>query len=102
MAFTPKWMNDETRDFLRAVLLLETEEEAARFFDDVCTVKEIQAVSQRLHVAELLAAKNTYVDIEQRTKASTATISRVNRSLNYGAGGYQLVLKRLSEGKVSE
>ena len=96
MAFTPKWMNDETRDFLRAVLLLETEEEAARFFDDVCTVKEIQALSQRLHVAELLADRNTYVDIEARTKASTATISRVNRALSYGADGYQLIFDRRS------
>lgn len=94
MAFTPKWMNDETKNFLEAVLLLETEEEAARFFDDVCTIKEIQAISQRLHVAELLAQKKTYVDIEEETKASTATISRVNRSLSYGSDGYQTVFDK--------
>ena len=94
MAYTPKWINDETSAFLRAVLLLETEEEAARFFDDVCTVKEIQALSQRLRVAELLAERKTYVDIEAETKASTATISRVNRALSYGADGYQLIFDR--------
>lgn len=94
MAFTPKWMNSETRSFLEAILLLETEEEAARFFDDVCTIKEIQAISQRLRVAELLAEKKTYVDIEEETQASTATISRVNRSLSYGSDGYDIVLNR--------
>ncbi len=97
MAYSPKWMNDETARFVKALLLLETEEEAARFLDDVCTVKEIQALSQRLHVAELLSEKRTYVDIEERTKASTATISRVNRALSYGADGYQLIFDRLSE-----
>jgi len=94
MAYTPKWMNEETKAFLEAVLLLGSEEEAARFFDDVCTVKEIQALSQRLHVAELLDARKTYVEIEETTKASTATISRVNRSLSYGADGYRIVFDK--------
>ena len=94
MDFSPKWMNEETAGFLKAVLLLENEEEAARFFDDVCTIKEIQAISQRLHVARLLAAKKTYIDIEAATRASTATISRVNRSLSYGSDGYQLIFEK--------
>lgn len=81
--------------FIEAVLLLENEEEAYRFFEDVCTIKEIQSISQRLEVAKLLKAKKTYNEIEAESGASTATISRINRSLNYGAGGYDRVFKKL-------
>lgn len=78
-----------------AILQLETMEECYRFFEDICTIKEIQAIAQRLDVAKLLKSKKTYNEIEKITGASTATISRVNRSLNYGVDGYDIVLKRL-------
>lgn len=78
-----------------AILSLKTKEECYKFFEDLCTVKEIQSFSQRLEVAKLLTQKKTYSEIENKTGASTATISRVNRSLNYGAGGYKIVLERM-------
>lgn len=78
-----------------AVLSLKNREECYRFFEDVCTVNELQAISQRFEVAHMLREKKTYVDIAQKTGASTATISRVNRSLNYGYDGYDMVLGRL-------
>lgn len=84
-------------ELAKAMLLLDNQEEAYRFFEDIFTVKELQAVAQRLAVARLLKEKVTYQDIAEQTGASTATISRVNRSLSYGAGGYQLVLDRLAE-----
>ena len=84
----------------KAMLLIGSTEEAYRFFEDIFTVKELQAVAQRLAVARLLKDKVTYQDIAERTGASTATISRVNRSLSYGAGGYQLVLDRMGTDRV--
>ena len=90
-------MNDQINELAKALLLLVTPEEAYRFFEDIFTIKELQAVAQRLAVARLLKQKVTYQDIAEQTGASTATISRVNRSLTYGAGGYQLVLGRLPE-----
>ena len=80
-----------------AVLTLETREECYRFFEDVCTVNELQALSQRFEVARMLRESRTYMDIADKTGASTATISRVNRSLNYGHEGYDMVLKRLAD-----
>lgn len=88
-------------ELAKAMLLIGSEEEAYRFFEDIFTVKELQAVAQRLAVARLLKDKVTYQDIAERTGASTATISRVNRSLSYGAGGYQLVLDRMNGEDVS-
>ena len=70
-------------------------EECYRFFEDICTVKEIKAISQRLEVVKLLIKEKTYHEIESETGASTATISRINRSLNYGADGYKIVLEKL-------
>ena len=64
------------------------------FFEDLCTVGELQAMGQRFAVAKMLDAKNNYQEVEKKTGASSATISRVNRSLRYGAGGYRLVLER--------
>ncbi|MBP3656904.1 MAG: hypothetical protein J6K32_09445 [Clostridia bacterium] len=89
--------NDIMRDeqigkLAEAMLLLETKEEACSFFEDIFTIHELQAVAQRLAVARLLRMKVTYQEIAEQTGASTATISRVNRSLSYGAGGYQLIL----------
>ncbi|MDK2824716.1 MAG: hypothetical protein PWQ67_921 [Clostridia bacterium] len=80
-----------------AILLLENEEECYRFFEDICTVSELKAIAQRLEVAKMLAEDRTYTDIANETGASTATISRVKRCLNYGADGYKLILEKLKE-----
>ncbi len=89
--------NEQIDALVQAMLHLSTPEEAYSFFEDIFTIKELQAVAQRLAVASLLKKKVTYQDIADQTGASTATISRVNRSLTYGAGGYQLVLARMGE-----
>ena len=78
-----------------AILSLKTREECYRFFEDLCTIHELQSMEQRFLVARMLHAKDVYQNIAASTGASTATISRVNRCLQYGAGGYQLVLKSL-------
>ncbi|MCD8068793.1 MAG: YerC/YecD family TrpR-related protein [Lachnospiraceae bacterium] len=78
-----------------AILSLETREECYRFFEDLCTVNELTSLSQRYDVASMLSRKKTYLEITEKTGASTATISRVNRSLNYGNDGYALVFGRL-------
>lgn len=89
-------LKDANVEFLyRAVLALESMEECDRFFDDLCTVPELKALSQRLQVAKMLSDHRVYSDIVQATGASTATISRVNRSLNYGADGYDIIFERL-------
>ncbi|WP_300819266.1 YerC/YecD family TrpR-related protein, partial [uncultured Oscillibacter sp.] len=81
----------------KAVLSLETMEECDCFFDDLCTVPELKAISQRLQVAKMLWDHRVYSDIVQATGASTATISRVNRSLNYGVDGYEVIFRRLDQ-----
>ena len=88
-------ITEENRRFFRAILSLESEEECAAFFEDVCTIKEIQDISQRLSVAEMLNNGEKYQTIEEKTGASTATISRVNKCLNYGTGGYRSVLDKM-------
>lgn len=95
MSYNPRIKSKQADDLFEAILKLENLEECYRFFEDICTVKEIQAIAQRLEVAKLLKTNNTYNEIEEITGASTATISRINRSLNYGVGGYDIVLKRL-------
>ena len=96
-------LKDETTDRLfEAVLLLENEEECYRFFEDICTVGEIKAIAQRLEVAKMLAREQIYTDIVEKTGASTATISRVKRSLYFGADGYRLILNRLQEKNQQE
>ncbi|MCI2049250.1 MAG: YerC/YecD family TrpR-related protein [Lachnospiraceae bacterium] len=80
-----------------AILCLQSKEECYKFFEDLCTVKELLSLSQRLEVASMLRENSTYLDIGKKTGASTATISRVNRSLNYGEDGYQLVFDRRKE-----
>ena len=77
------------------ITLSLSEEEAAAFFDDLCTLKELQSLAQRLQVARLLRAGNTFTEIAERTGASSATIARVNRCLQAGPGGYKTVLDRL-------
>lgn len=83
--------------FFEAILTLETKDECYQFFDDVATMNEIQALSQRLQVAKMLQEGHTYNEIEEKTKAATTTISRVRRCLDYGSGGYNEVLKRISQ-----
>ena len=87
-------INEEVRELFRAILSLDSEEECAAFFVDICTVKEIQDLSQRLQVAAMLNRGEKYQTIEQMTGASTATISRVNKCLVYGSGGYRAVLDK--------
>lgn len=90
-------------DFLfDAILTIKTREECYAFFEDLCTVPEIKAMSQRLLVAHMLSNKKVYSDIVSETGASTATISRVNRSLHYGCDGYELIFKRLENGEKKE
>lgn len=92
-------LKDGSVDFLfSAILALQTPEECYAFFEDLCTVSEIKAMSQRLLVAHMLRNKKVYSDIVATTGASTATISRVNRSLHYGCDGYEMVFKRLEDG----
>ena len=83
--------------FFSAVAGLKTAEDCKKFFEDVCTIKEIEDMAQRLEVAELLTGGSNYQEVVKTTGASTATISRVNKCINYGAGGYKLVLGK--EGK---
>lgn len=95
-------MNDKIRsqsldNLFEAVLALETTEECYAFFDDLCTVPELKAISQRFQVANLLLQNKVYNDIVKETGASTATISRVNRSLSFGSDGYKTILKKLGK-----
>ena len=91
-------MQDQnSEDFFRAILSLETPEECAGFFEDLCTIKELQAMIQRFHVAKMLSDGMLYSEIVAETGASTATISRVNRALAYGSDGYKCVLERLEK-----
>lgn len=85
-----------------AILTLENKEECYTFFEDVCTVNELLSLSQRFEVAHMLKEKKTYLEIAEKTGASTATISRVNRSLNYGNDGYEMVFSRLKEKEEAE
>jgi len=83
-------------DYLfEAILCLQNKEECYKFFDDICTVNEILSLAQRFEVAHMLRNHNTYLEIAEKTGASTATISRVNRSLNYGNDGYDMVFARM-------
>lgn len=79
-----------------AILCLNTKEECYDFFEDLCTVNELLSLSQRFEVAAMLRQHRTYLEIAEKTGASTATISRVNRSLNYGTDGYELVFERIA------
>lgn len=85
-----------------AILSLENMEECYKFFEDVCTVNELLSLSQRFEVARMLRTQKTYLDIAEETGASTATISRVNRSLNYGNDGYDMVFARMGMGEEKQ
>ncbi len=91
-----KNIRNEAVDYLfDAILSLKNREECYLFFEDICTVNELLSLSQRFEVASMLRSKRTYLEIAERTGASTATISRVNRSLNYGNDGYDMVFQRI-------
>ena len=89
--------SDETKELFEAILLLENEEECRNLFEDICTVKELLDLSQRLHIAKMLKDGISYHEISEKTGASTTTISRVNRCLVYGSGGYKTVLEKLEK-----
>ena len=96
-----KLRNSETDLLFEGILKLETVEECYRFFTDICTIKELQAMTQRLQVAKQLCEGRNYNEVYQDTGVSSATICRVNKCLNYGDGGYRMVLERLG-GKEDE
>lgn len=85
------------KELFRAVLSLASEEDCGKFFEDICTIREVQDLSQRLQVAKGLHQGKSYQEISKETGASTATISRVNRCLMYGSGGYRTVIEALEE-----
>ncbi len=99
----PSKLNDENIEFLYdAILQLKDKEECYKFFEDLCTINELKSISQRIVVAKMLTEKCVYSDIVAATGASTATISRVNRSLSYGAGGYEEIFARLKSKENAE
>ncbi len=91
-----KLKDEHMDDLFNAILKLENLDDCYSFFEDLCTVLELKSLSQRMQVAKMLVAKNVYSDIVAQTGASTATISRVNRTLNYGCDGYALVFDRMN------
>lgn len=92
-----KIKTDAVDHLFDAILLLENREECYNFFEDLCTVNELLSLSQRFEVASMLKSGKTYMEIAEKTGASTATISRVNRSLNYGNDGYDMIFNRLNK-----
>ncbi len=99
MEYRSKFQDETVDQLFEAILALETIEECYRFFEDICTINEIKSLAQRLQVAKMLRQKKTYNEIAEKTSASTATISRVNRALTYGADGYNIILDRLEKMK---
>lgn len=95
MTVNEKLKNSQTDYLFKAILSLKDQQECYAFFEDLCTVTELKGLSQRLEVARLLRQGITYAEIAEKTGASTATISRVNRSLAYGSDGYRIVFERL-------
>ena len=95
MSVNHRLVNPLTDQLFDGILTLKTREECYEFFEDLCTVNELLSLSQRFEVAKMLVEKKTYLDISDKTGASTATISRVNRSLNYGCDGYRMVFERM-------
>ncbi len=97
MEYNSKIRNKHTDELFESILSLKDLEECYRFFEDICTIKEIKSIAQRLQVAKLLKIEKTYNEIEEVTGASTATISRINRVLNYGAGGYDIAFEAMKQ-----
>lgn len=94
-----QWMNRQTDDLCEAFLSLRTKEECYAFLEDVCTIKEINDMAQRLYVAKLLKTGMSYLHISEVTGASTATISRISKCLEYGSNGYDTVIGRTKKGE---
>ena len=97
MSYDSKFKRDDIDELFEGILSLKTVDECYRFFEDICTINEINSIAQRLQVAKMLDNKCTDKEIEQETKASTATISRINKCLVYGADGYKVVLDNLAK-----
>ena len=97
MPYDSKFKRDDIDELFEGILSLKTVDECYRPFEDICTINEINSIAQRLQVAKMLDNKCTYKEIEQETKASTATISRINKCLVYGADGYKIVLDNLAK-----
>ena len=93
---TDDWRTDDTRDLFETILGLETVDEAARFFRDLCTRRELEEMASRWAIVRLLEAGHSYREISARTGASTATVTRINQWLQHGAGGYRSALERRS------
>ena len=91
-----KLRNEAVDHLFDAILCLKDREECYTFFEDICTINELLSLSQRFEVAKMLRDQKTYLEIAEKTGASTATISRVNRSLNYGNDGYDMVFERMN------
>ncbi|MFW6148627.1 MAG: YerC/YecD family TrpR-related protein [Atribacterota bacterium] len=102
MDYFPRWRNEMTDQLFKAILVLENIDECYRFFDDIATISELKELSQRLEVARMLSEGFIYEDIVQKTGASSATISRVKKCLNYGADGYQIILKKLKQDQLKK
>ncbi len=100
--FEPKVRNEQTDLLVEAILKLQSKEDAYRFFEDVCTIAEMKSMAQRIEVARMLRSGVTYQEIAKETGASSATISRVNRALIYGADGYRRVLDALEDVSAKE
>lgn len=96
------WHNDSTDELCEAILSLKNREECYAFFEDICTIKELLEMSQRLSVAKLLSRGMSYSQISQKTGVSTATISRISRCIEYGSGGYKMIIERLQEGEKND
>ncbi|HIT61422.1 MAG TPA: TrpR YerC/YecD [Candidatus Fimousia stercorigallinarum] len=92
----------EVEQLFRAILTLNSIEECFTYFEDICTVNELLSLAQRFEVARMLREHHTYLEVANKTGASTATISRVNRSLNYGNDGYDMVFRRMKEAEEKE
>ncbi|MGN1112940.1 MAG: YerC/YecD family TrpR-related protein [Acutalibacteraceae bacterium] len=97
-----KIQNEHTDFLFKAILSLKTIDECYSFFEDLCTVQELKSISQRLVVAKMLSEKCVYSDIVKQTGASTATISRVNRSLIYGNDGYEMIFNKIAEAEKAQ
>ncbi len=95
MSYESSFKDELIEELYRAILALDSMEECNKFFEDICSIKELQSISQRLKVAKMLNDNVTYTEIEKETGVSTATISRISKCLNYGPGGYDLVLRKL-------
>ena len=99
MSYHYKVKNEQIDKLFEAILMLENIEECYRFFDDLCTINEIEAFGQRLMVAKMLDKKMTYQEIEKETGISAATISKISKSYMYGPQGYRMIINKLKENK---